>query len=933
MELKDIKFDSARFDNHLIENRQVRIFLSSTFSDMQEERTELVKVFEILKVEAAERNVSLSVVDLRWGVTKKEAKSGKVISVCLEEIEHSHPFFIGILGSNYGTAPKREEIKKNPELLERYKWLDKAISDDENGMSITEMEIQYGVLKNNKKDIDAAFYFRKSDEPDNNKRLTKLKNDIRDYCCSKGRDDLPKDFSEVSELCNYVMEEVRNVINKHFPETKEVTLLDRERSAQKAYINSRHSIYHERKSYYDIIDEFVYDDSRQHLVFTGASGIGKSALLANWILKNEKNTNFNLIYHFVGNSFSGNNYESILRHICDEIYGLYDILRDDNQNEKIEEVAQRLVAEVYRKDKQLIIVIDGINQIETRGPGKEKLLLWLPSANKNVKYIFSTLPGDETKETFNRRKYKVEKIEHLSDTDLKKWIPRYLKRVGKSLDKDKKQLGRVVKWALSNVIMGNMLALRTLLDELTRFGVYEKVDERIDYYTSASSIPDFFDRVLSCLEKDYSPEKDLVKHVLMLIAASEHGLSEDELMSILGCKEHPLQWKLFFCAFYNHFVVKNGLITFSHQYVVEAIKNRYHIEDIDNAAPYRHEIVKYFTSIENKNAYDIKRKTEELAYQYYNLSDLNNLYSILLYVENFECLFNRNPQLLAQYWRLLLNSKESYPLIPFVLKESNVPYEQLGLSYSHIATFLDTYFTDYPTALEFNLLSLEIRKIMYGTNHYDVAISYNNVGLVYLHMAYAAAWTPEGRCVSSTLINDLCKKSLEYAKQALQIRKKVFGNNHPDTAMSYCNIGAVYDCLDLYSEALFCYESAMKIEKATLGDNHQFTASSINNVGMTQWNLYKSGKHNEPFDSVKKRVLDFLLESLNIRIDILGMSHEETAMSYHNIGTVYADCMQYNEAIYYLQKALQIKERILGSDHRSTQNTKLWIKEVNNRMR
>ena len=48
-----------RFDNSkLIENRQVRIFLSSTFSDMQEERSELVKTFNKLKIEANRRNVA-----------------------------------------------------------------------------------------------------------------------------------------------------------------------------------------------------------------------------------------------------------------------------------------------------------------------------------------------------------------------------------------------------------------------------------------------------------------------------------------------------------------------------------------------------------------------------------------------------------------------------------------------------------------------------------------------------------------------------------------------------------------------------------------------------------------------------------------------------------------------------------------------------------
>lgn len=315
---------SHQFESHLIDNRQVRIFLSSTFSDMQDERDALIQTFEMLKIETAKRNVSLSVVDLRWGVTEEEAKSGKVISVCLNEIENSHPFFIGLIGNNYGTAPEPSELEKNPELKERYDWIEKAISD---GMSITEMEIQYGVLCNTD-DTDAAFFFKKSNQPDNNKRLTTLKEKVREkydpYC--------QNDYTTPSELCEKVAVEVRKIIDKHFPEKDEFTPLDRERTAQRAYINSRHSYYFERQTYYDIIDSFVRSDE-QHLVFTGDSGIGKSALLANWIKQNNNNPDFNLIYHFVGNSFSGNNYGNILRHLCDEIYDLYAIKKDEKKAE------------------------------------------------------------------------------------------------------------------------------------------------------------------------------------------------------------------------------------------------------------------------------------------------------------------------------------------------------------------------------------------------------------------------------------------------------------------------------------------------------------------------------------------------------------------------------------------------------------------------
>lgn len=662
--------DFSRFDNHLIENRQVRVFLSSTFSDMQEERTELVKAFEVLKVEAAKRNVSLSVVDLRWGVTKEEVKSGKVISVCLEEIEHSHPFFIGILGNKYGTAPKREELKKNPELLERYKWLDNAISDDEEkGMSITEMEIQYGVLKN-ENDIDAAFYFRNSDGLDNNERLTKLKGEIRDYCRSKGREDLPKEYSEVSELCAYVMEEVRNVINKHFPETKEVTLLDRERSAQKAYINSRHSSYYPRSSYYIILDNFVKSDE-QYLVVTGESGIGKSALLANWIKLNENNPGFNLIYHFVGNSFSGNSYENILRHLCDEIYDLYSIEKREDLNETIDEEAQRLVADIYSKDKSLVVVIDGINQIITLGEGREKLLLWLPSANKNVKFIFSTLPDDETMAAFKRREYWITEVKPLSKKERRVWIPKYLKRVGKKIEEKRQdnkpsQLERIV----NAPICKNTLVLKTLLDELTCFGIHEELDNRINYYLAAISISDFFDKVLQRMEKDYS--EDIVRHALSLIAVSEHGLSEDELLDILGLKHRPLEWHLFFCAFYNHFVVKNGLITFSQQYIVDAIIDRYYDgyycrqmpdEESFKQIAYREELKNYFLQL------DTNRGKEESAFQLFKMSRWHELYLLLSQISTLVYFYHNCKSNLVRYWLYL--KEQGY--------DTNVYKEQLSV--------------------------------------------------------------------------------------------------------------------------------------------------------------------------------------------------------------------------------------------------------------
>ena len=84
--------------NNLIENRQIRVFISSTFQDMQDERDYLMKrTFPKLRKLAAERDVTLTELDLRWGITEEEAESGKVVEICLCEIENSVPFFIGII--------------------------------------------------------------------------------------------------------------------------------------------------------------------------------------------------------------------------------------------------------------------------------------------------------------------------------------------------------------------------------------------------------------------------------------------------------------------------------------------------------------------------------------------------------------------------------------------------------------------------------------------------------------------------------------------------------------------------------------------------------------------------------------------------------------------------------------------------------------------
>ena len=163
--------------NNLIENRQIRVFISSTFRDMQAERDYLMtRVFPLLRRKAARRDVSLVELDLRWGITEEESKSGRVVQICLNEIDNSRPFFIGLLGDRYGWCPDRRELGKDTLLEERYPWLGEEL---QRGVSITEIEMQYGVLRS-PEPVNAYFFLKKgSDESD--ERLRRLKDAIRNH--------------------------------------------------------------------------------------------------------------------------------------------------------------------------------------------------------------------------------------------------------------------------------------------------------------------------------------------------------------------------------------------------------------------------------------------------------------------------------------------------------------------------------------------------------------------------------------------------------------------------------------------------------------------------------------------------------------------------------------------------------------------------------
>ena len=203
------------------------------------------------------------------------------------------------------------------------------------------------------------------------------------------------------------------------------------------------------------------------------------------------------------------------------------------------------------------------------------------------------------------------------------------------------------------------------------------------------------------------------------------------------------------------------------------------------------------------------------------------------------------------------------------------------------AGFLGTY-AQYEKALEYYLKALEIDENVLGKEHPDTANSYNNIGAVYDNKGEY-------------------EKGLEYYLKALEIREKALGKEHPDTATSYINIGFVYSNKGEYEKALEHYLKALEILKNTLGEEHPHTATSYNNIGA----VYDiKGEY--------EKALEYYLKALEIDENVLGKEHPNTATSYNNIGGTYNEIGEYEKGLEYHLKALEIRENVLGKEHPNT---------------
>jgi telomerase protein component 1 len=614
----------------------VRVFISSTFRDMHAERDYLVRfVFPELRERCAKRRLHLVDVDLRWGVTEEEAEQGKVLEVCLDEIERCRPFFVGLLGERYGWVPPGYDVPDEPQ----YDW----VRQFEAGHSVTALEIYHGVLRNAAMQRRAFFYFRNpafiSDIPEPHRadflqendearaRLYRLRSEIRQRCTVRenygcGYGGVDRDgrvlLTGLEPFGRQVLEDLWSSIDAENPaDERTADPLAVERAYHDAFIEVRSQQFIGRQDLLAHLAEYADSEEAMPLIVTGAPGCGKSALLASFAKQyTASHPDTFVLAHFIGVSPGSTDVRRTLLRLCRELSQRFDL--GEEILEHYHELRKILPVIIDRSCSQsrIVLILDGLNQLDASYVAHE--LLWLPrTVPPGLRLIVSTLEGD-CLDALRRRVPRARELEvgPLLDDERKEIVTLGLGTYRKQVD------AYQMEQLLAKRESASPLYLIVACEELRVFGEFERVTELI------TNLPDevegLLQQVIERFEQDHG--RELVESALSLLECSRHGLLESEMLELLRREgeDHLPQaiWSLLYRSLQFYLrppdETGEGALDFFHGQLSKAVKRRY-LESDDRRVAAHRRLARLFASKANTRndgqwAGNYPRSLSELPY-------------------------------------------------------------------------------------------------------------------------------------------------------------------------------------------------------------------------------------------------------------------------------------------------------------------------------
>ena len=948
--------------------RTARVFVSSTFRDMQEERDLLAKqVFPELRRRCRERGVEFIGLDLRWGITLEQEARGEVLPVCLDEIHRCRPYFVGLLGERYGSTVS----KLNAELLARHPWLKGLI-----GRSITELEIRYAFRAAKTPARRAFFYFRDpayavqprrgyragfvERDKDLVLKLGALKDAIR-----AGGFPLREDYADPATGAAFILEDLWKAISADFPARPPLPPLEQERAEHEAFAAARRVSYVARKSDLKRLDEHALG-SGAPLILAGEAGSGKSALLANWISGFSKaHPAMPVITHFTGASPHAADPLLLLRRILAELSAVAGT--DEAEPEQWHQMADVLPTRLAQAAAKgpIVLVLDGLDQMEDRNNAPD--LGWLPHhIPPSVRLVVSTLRG-RCFTALEQRAWPVFELAELSPARRKQIVTRYLRRQGKRLDDN--QIGRIIAQPQT----ANALFLKVLMEELLVFGYFNRLNARIRHYVQAKGTVELYGLALQRMEDDCDgPRRGLVRDALSLIWASRRGISETELLVCLEKRGKPLPpafWSPLRLALGEGLIERAGRLGFFQDHLRQAVESRYCRTAAARARAHR-KLADYF-----EQQPPGERRLDELPTQLERAGEWTRLRDCLTLPEVFEPFMeDRRIHELNAHWEALEKHLDAAHAFHVALtrqsRESPTPDRQLHFL-QEIARFFhhrgcfeeaEPYFrqaADMAAGLEDQhaLLRGEFLR-HFGTYLRDsgqVAEAETVLESAVATLEKAVGEEFPLTAATLSLLAETRRQQGNYRQaeadyiRSLTLVETALGTSHPHAATIRNGLAGVLLEIGNFAAAEENYRRACDIAERSLGPSHPHTANILNNLASTLVHQSRAAEAeplhcralgilkeamgpDHPYTLTSQSTFCYVLQHLGRndeaeaiardvhgrRERVHGLQHSETAQSAAYLAELLTTRGAYAEAERLYQQALPVFESQHGATHRLT---------------
>lgn len=524
--------------------KEIRVFISSTFKDLDEERAYLAKhTFPLLRTYCNRKGVHFSEIDLRWGLTEEDSKNGRVLRLCLEQIEDCKPFFIGILGSRYGWIPTLSDLQKDRQLKDNYPEVFTSVGESK---SVVEIEFEQGML--NSPQPEYQFVYAKQQEK-RNPRVDELLTRVRSLHLGIA------EFSSLQQLHDAVLADLQRAVDRYLEESNAIW----SDPDQLAFMTERLRSYIEHPSYSSKIDDQIAME-RSMTIITGESGSGKSALLAHTIERLRGRGEKIVLGHFVGASPASRNSRGIFDHLSEQLkHNFMADLGSTSTFSSLQDEFAFLLSKI--NERGAVIVIDALDQLDEDSQPLDWLPEYLP---ENVHLIVSTTPGPILKR-LRQRDWDEFAIEPFDREEREAFVVRYLSDYGKSLTSDH------VSAIASNPKCRNPLFIKMLLEEIRLSAHFVNLDETIDHYLSVKDLDGLFQLMLERMEEQLG--REFVEKIFASLAVSHTGLNIEELGWI---SETHSQVVSHFVQTHAHFFFRvSDRYTLFHKALTQAVTNRY----------------------------------------------------------------------------------------------------------------------------------------------------------------------------------------------------------------------------------------------------------------------------------------------------------------------------------------------------------------------